>query len=116
MLIRTLLVALGLLPFVETIGGKGLRVAVPLKQTARLEHGEKFPRTLVRHFAQTIPQKLVTKNGLKKPGEQNLRGLPAQWFWCHNRQRMDSAWTAQATPELGWVFQYPVPARITGIV
>jgi len=67
-LIRTLLVALGLLPFVETIGGKGLHVAVPLKKTARLEHGEKNSTHLGAALCPNHPAKVGYQKWAEKTG------------------------------------------------
>jgi len=67
-LVRTLLVALGLLPFMETSGGKGLHVVVPLKKTARLVHGEKIFARRGAAPCQNYPTKVGYQKWAEKTG------------------------------------------------
>ena len=97
LLVRTLLDALGLVPFIKTSGGKGLHVVVPLKKLHNWDTVKGFSRAVVQHLAKTIPQKFVAKSGPKnrvgKIFVDYLRnGLGATTV---------SAWSARARPGLG---------------
>ena len=63
LLVRTLLEALGLVPFIKTSGGKGLHVVVPLKKQYDWDTVKGFSEAVVQHLAKTIPQKFVAKSG-----------------------------------------------------
>ena len=65
LLLRTLLEALGLVPFIKTSGGKGLHVVVPIKKQHDWDTVKGLSRAIVQHIANTIPQKFVAKSGPK---------------------------------------------------
>lgn len=97
LLVRTLLEALNLVPFIKTSGGKGLHVVVPLKRIHDWDTVKAFSRAIVQHLARTIPQKFVAKSG-----PQNRVG---KIFVDYLRNGFGattvSAWSARARPGLG---------------
>lgn len=97
LLVRTLLEALGLMPFIKTSGGKGLHVVVPIKKLHDWDTVKGFSRAVVQHLASTIPQKFVAKSGPKnrvgKIFVDYLRNGFGATTVC--------AWSARARPGLG---------------
>ena len=65
LLVRTLVQALGLKPFLKTSGGKGLHVVIPLKRLHDWDTVKGFSQAVVQHLARTIPQRFVAKSGPK---------------------------------------------------
>ena len=97
LLLRTLLEALGLLPFIKTSGGKGLHVVVPLKKVHDWATVKGFSRAVVRHLAKTIPQKFVAKSGPKNRVGKIFVDYLRNGFGATTV----SAWSARARPGLG---------------
>ena len=97
LLMRTLLEALALVPFLKTSGGKGLHVVVPLKKQYDWDTVKGFSQAVVQHLAKTIPQKFVAKSGPKnrigKIFVDYLRNGFGATTVC--------AWSARARPGLG---------------
>ncbi len=97
LLVRTLLEALGLVPFIKTSGGKGLHVVVSIKKQHEWETVKGFSRAVVQHLANTIPQKFVAKSGptnrIGKIFVDFLRNGFGATTVC--------AWSARARPGLG---------------
>jgi bifunctional non-homologous end joining protein LigD len=96
-LLRAFLSQLGLPCFLKTSGGKGLHVLVPLKRVHDWDTVKGFSRAVVRHMAQTIPQRFVSRSGPKnRVGRIYIdylrNGLGATTV-C--------AWSARARPGLG---------------
>ena len=97
MLVRTLLEALGLTPFLKTSGGKGLHVVVPLKKLRDWETVKDFSQAVVQHLAKTIPQKFVAKSGPKNRVGKIFVDYLRNGFGATTV----SAWSARARPGLG---------------
>jgi bifunctional non-homologous end joining protein LigD len=96
-LVRTLLTGLGLVSFLKTSGGKGLHVVVPLKRLHDWDAVKDFSHAIVRHLAQTIPQRFVAKSG--------PRNRVGKIFVDYLRNGFGAttacAWSARARPGLG---------------
>ncbi len=97
LLLRTLLEALGLVPFIKTSGGKGLHVVVPLKKLHDWDTVKSFSRAVVEHLAKTIPQKFVAKSGPKNRVGKIFVDYLRNGFGATTV----SAWSARARPGLG---------------
>ena len=97
LLVRTLLEALSLLPFIKTSGGKGLHVVVPLKKLHDWDTVKGFSRAVVQHLAKTIPQKFVAKSGPKNRVGKIFVDYLRNGFGATTV----SAWSARARPGLG---------------
>ena len=97
MLVRTLLEALSLTPFLKTSGGKGLHVVVPLKKLRDWETVKDFSQAVVQHLAKTIPQKFVAKSGPKNRVGKIFVDYLRNGFGATTV----SAWSARARPGLG---------------
>ncbi len=97
LLVRTLLEALSLVPFIKTSGGKGLHVVVPIKKLHGWDTVKGFSKAVVQHLAKTIPQKFVAKSGPKnrvgKIFVDYLRNSFGATTVC--------AWSVRARPGLG---------------
>lgn len=65
LLVRALLDELGLPNGLKTSGGKGLHVVVPIAPRRGFDEVKGFSQAVVRHLAQTIPQRFVAKSGPK---------------------------------------------------
>ncbi len=97
LLVRTLLQALGLTPFLKTSGGKGLHVVVPLKKLRDWETVKDFSQAVVQHLAKTIPQKFVAKSGPKN----RIGKIFVDYLRNGFGATTVSAWSARARPGLG---------------
>lgn len=58
-LARTLMQALGLVPFVKTTGGKGLHVVAPIRRTLDWATARAFARAMARHLSQQMPDRFT---------------------------------------------------------
>ena len=96
-LVRTLLEALSLLPFIKTSGGKGLHIVVPLKKLHDWDTVNGFSRAIVQHLAKTIPQKFVAKSGPKNRVGKIFVDYLRNGFGATTV----SAWSVRARPGLG---------------
>lgn len=97
LLVRTLLVALGLVPFIKTSGDEGLHVVVPIKKLHDCDTVKGFSRAVVQHLAKTILQKFVAKSRPKnRIGKIFFDYLPNGFG-----ATTVSAWSEQARPGLG---------------
>ena len=96
-LVQALLTQLGLAPFLKTSGGKGLHVVVPIKRGHGWDTVKGFAQAIVRHMAETIPQRFVARSGPKhRVGKifiDYLRNGIGATTVC--------AWSARARPGLG---------------
>lgn len=63
LLTRALLTELGLSSWLQTSGGKGLHVVVPLAPRLSYDAVQAFSQAIVQHLAQTIPARFVAKSG-----------------------------------------------------
>ena len=97
LLMRTLLEAMGLVPFIKTSGGKGLHVVVPLKKLHDWDTVKGFSRAVVQHLAKTIPHKFVAKSGPKNRVGKIFVDYLRNGFGATTV----SAWSARARPGLG---------------
>lgn len=97
LLVRTLLEALNLLPFIKTSGGKGLHVVVPLKKLHDWDTVKGFSQAVVQHLAKTIPQKFVAKSGPKN----RIGKIFVDYLRNGFGATTVSAWSARARPGLG---------------
>jgi len=96
-LLRVLLQELGLPAFLKTSGGKGLHVVVPLKRLRDWDTVKDFSRAIVRHLAETIPQRFVAKSG-----PRNRVGRIFVDYLRNGRGATTvSAWSARARPGMG---------------
>ena len=64
-LVRALLAELGLQAWLKTSGGKGLHVVVPIAARWPFDTVKGFSQAIVRHLAQTLPDRFVAKSGPK---------------------------------------------------
>jgi bifunctional non-homologous end joining protein LigD len=96
-LVRTLLTGLGLMAFLKTSGGKGLHVVVPLKRLHDWDTVKDFSQAIVRHLAQTIPQRFVAKSGPKNRVGKIFVDYLRNGFGATTA----CAWSARARPGLG---------------
>ena len=96
-LLHVLLQELQLPAFLKTSGGKGLHLIVPIKRLHGWDAAKGFARALVRHLANTIPQRFVDKSGprnrIGKVFVDYLRNGFGATTAC--------AWTVRARPGLG---------------
>ena len=96
-LLHAFLGELGLANFLKTSGGKGLHVVVPLVPRLGWEAAKGFAQAVVRHMAQVIPDRFVSKSGPKnRVGKiyiDDLRNGFGATTAC--------AWSARARPSMG---------------
>lgn len=96
-LLRALLQELQLPAFLKTSGGKGLHIIVPIKRLYGWEVAKGFSQAVVRHLAETIPQRFVAKSG--------PRNRVGKIFVDYLRNGFGAttacAWTVRARPGLG---------------
>ncbi|OZI43730.1 DNA ligase D [Bordetella genomosp. 5] len=96
-LVRTLLQELGLTAWLKTSGGKGLHVVVPLRRQHDWDTVKGCAQAIVRHLAQTVPQRFVAKSG--------PRNRVGKIFVDYLRNGFGAttvaAWSARARPGLG---------------
>lgn len=64
-LVRAMLAELGLQAWLKTSGGKGLHVVVPIAARWPFDTVKGFSQAIVRHLAQTLPDRFVAKSGPK---------------------------------------------------
>lgn len=64
-LVRAMLAELELQSWLKTSGGKGLHVVVPIAARWPFETVKGFSRAIVRHLAQTLPDRFVARSGPK---------------------------------------------------
>lgn len=62
-LTQALLDELGLTGFLKTSGSKGLHVVVPVTPRLGWDEAKAFSQAVVRHLAETLPQRFVAKSG-----------------------------------------------------
>jgi bifunctional non-homologous end joining protein LigD len=83
-LVRWLLKDLGLRSWLKTSGGKGLHLAVPLKQQRDHQRVKAVARAIADHLAHTIPKRFTAKSeAANRAGRvfvDYLRNGPAQTF------------------------------------
>ncbi|MGA0609351.1 DNA ligase D [Caldimonas sp. KR1-144] len=95
-LLRTMLLELGLEPFVKTSGGKGLHVVVPLAGRCGWERGKAFCKAVAEHLARTLPERFVAIAGPRRRVGRvfvdYLRNQPGATTAC--------AWSVRARPGL----------------
>ncbi|BEP96667.1 DNA ligase D [Acidovorax sp. A79] len=96
-LVRLMLTELGLPAFLKTSGGKGLHIVVPIKRLHDWETVKGFSQAVVRHLAQTIPQRFVAKSGPKNRVGKVFVDYLRNGFGATTA----SAWTARARPGMG---------------
>ena len=88
---------LGLPSYLKTSGGKGLHVVVPLKPALDWETVKDFSQAIVRHLADTLPERFAFKSGPKnRVGKifiDYLRNGQGATTAC--------AWSARVRPGLG---------------
>lgn len=58
-LARTLMQALGMVPFVKTTGGKGLHIVAPIRRTLDWPTARAFARAMASHLAQQMPDRFT---------------------------------------------------------
>ncbi|MFJ1299130.1 DNA ligase D [Pseudomonadota bacterium AL_CKDN230030165-1A_HGKHYDSX7] len=96
-LVRTLLQELDLTAWLKTSGGKGLHVVVPLRRQHDWDTVKRCAQAIVRHLAQTVPQRFVAKSG--------PRNRVGKIFVDYLRNGFGAttvaAWSARARPGLG---------------
>ena len=97
LLVRTLLEALGLVPFIKTSGGKGLHIVLPIKKLHDWDTVKGFSRAVVQHLTKTIPQKFASKSGPKNRVGKIFVDYLRNGFGATTV----SAWSARARPGLG---------------
>lgn len=97
LLVRSLLDELALPAFLKTSGGKGLHVVVPIKRLHDWDTVKAFSEAVVRHLAQTIPERFVAKSG-----PRNRVGKIFVDYLRNGRGATTAcAWTARARPGMG---------------
>jgi bifunctional non-homologous end joining protein LigD len=97
LLVRSLLDELALPAFLKTSGGKGLHVVVPIKRRHDWDTVKGFSEAVVRHLAQTIPERFVAKSG-----PRNRVGKIFVDYLRNGRGATTAcAWTARARPGMG---------------
>ncbi|MBC7609009.1 MAG: DNA ligase D [Polaromonas sp.] len=96
-LVRTLLEELELVSFLKTSGGKGLHVVVPLKRLHDWATVKDFSHAIVKHLANTIPQRFVAKSGPKNRVGKIFVDYLRNGFGATTV----SAWSARARPGMG---------------
>jgi bifunctional non-homologous end joining protein LigD len=97
LLVRSLLDELALPAFLKTSGGKGLHVVVPIKRLHDWDTVKGFSEAVVRHLAQTIPERFVAKSG-----PRNRVGKIFVDYLRNGRGATTAcAWTARARPGMG---------------
>jgi bifunctional non-homologous end joining protein LigD len=96
-LVHALLQELALPAFLKTSGGKGLHVVVPLRKAFDWDTVKDFSHAVVRHLAQTLPDRFVAKSG--------PRNRVGRIFIDYLRNGFGAttvcAWSARARPGLG---------------
>lgn len=97
LLVRSMLEELALPSFLKTSGGKGLHVVVPIKRLHDWDTVKGFSEAVVRHLAQTIPERFVAKSG-----PRNRVGKIFVDYLRNGRGATTAcAWTARARPGMG---------------
>ncbi len=96
-LMHIFLTQLGLPSFLKTSGGKGLHVVVPVRRVHDWGTVKGFSQAIVRHMAQTIPQRFVAKSG---PGNR-VGKIFIDFLRNGQGATTVCAWSARARPGLG---------------
>lgn len=97
LLLKALLQELGLRSWLKTSGGKGLHLWVPLAPEHPYAVVKDFSEAIVRHMADTIPQRFVAKSGPRnRVGRIFIDYLRNGWV-----QSTAEAFSARARPGLG---------------
>ncbi|MDM0117014.1 non-homologous end-joining DNA ligase [Variovorax sp. J22R133] len=97
LLVQTLLVELGLSPFLKTSGGKGLHIVVPLRRHFGWDAVRDFSHAIVAHLAQIIPDRFVAKSGPKNRVGKIFVDYLRNGFGATTA----AAWSVRARPGLG---------------
>ena len=96
-LVRTLLQELGLASWLKTSGGKGLHLVVPLRRQHDWDTVKGCAQAIVRHLAQTVPQRFVAKSGPRN----RVGRIFADYLRNGFGATTVAAWSARARPGLG---------------
>ena len=96
-LVKALLDALALQCFLKTSGGKGLHVIVPIRRLHDWDTVKGFSQALVRHLADTIPERFVAKSGPRNRVGRIFVDYLRNGFGATTV----SAWSARSRPGLG---------------
>jgi bifunctional non-homologous end joining protein LigD len=96
-LLRAFLEELGLAPFLKTSGGKGLHVVVPIKPLRGWDTVKGFSQALVRHLADTLPDRFAFKSGPRN----RVGKVFVDYLRNGKGATTASAWSARARPGLG---------------
>jgi bifunctional non-homologous end joining protein LigD len=96
-LVREVLDALGLVPFLKTSGGKGLHVVVPLEPKDGWSEVREFSRAVVERLARVAPERFVAKSGAKN----RVGRIFVDYLRNGRGATTVAAWSLRARPGLG---------------
>ncbi|MEY4563655.1 MAG: ATP-dependent ligase [Pseudomonadota bacterium] len=96
-LTRALLVELGLTSWLETSGGKGLHVVVPLAPRYDWDTVKGFSHAIVQHLADVIPSRFVAKSG----PSNRVGKIFADYLRNGHGATTAAAFSARARPGMG---------------
>lgn len=96
-LVREFLNQLGLTSFIKTSGGKGVHIVIPLKRLYGWDTVKDFSGAIVKHLAQTLPQRFTAKSGARNRIGKIFIDYLRNGFGATTV----SAWSIRARPGLG---------------
>jgi len=96
-LMRAFLEELGLPAFLKTSGGKGLHVVVPIKGNHDWDTVKAFSQAIVRHMADTLPDRFAFKSGPKN----RVGKIFIDYLRNGQGATTVAAWSARVRPGLG---------------
>ena len=96
-LMRAFLDELGLPAFLKTSGGKGLHVVVPIKGGHDWDTVKAFSQAIVRHMADTLPDRFAFKSGPKN----RVGKIFIDYLRNGQGATTVAAWSARVRPGLG---------------
>ena len=96
-LMHVFLDALGLPSFLKTSGGKGLHIVVPIKPAHDWDAVKDFSRAVVRHMADTLPERFAFKSG----AHNRIGKIFIDYLRNGRGATTAAAWSARVRPGLG---------------
>lgn len=96
-LVQTLLQELALDGWLKTSGGKGLHIVVPIRPQHDWDTVKALAQAIVRHLAETLPQRFVAKSGPKN----RIGRIFVDYLRNGRGATTVAAWSVRARPGLG---------------